>query len=98
MNSTAVSSSAFDVDACIRPDRVHRSVYVDPTIFEAELGRIFERSWIYVGHESQVANPGDYYATRLGRNPVVMVRAKDRKIRVFLNRWTCPSTSAPTTA
>ena len=79
-------SSAFDVDACVRANRVHRSVYVDAAIFEAELTRIFERTWIYVGHESQVGKPGDYYATRIGRHPVVMVRGKDEQIRVFLNR------------
>jgi phenylpropionate dioxygenase-like ring-hydroxylating dioxygenase large terminal subunit len=61
-------------------------VYVDEAIFEAELTRIFERSWIYVGHASQVPKTGDYYATRIGRHPVVMVRGGDGEIRVFLNR------------
>jgi phenylpropionate dioxygenase-like ring-hydroxylating dioxygenase large terminal subunit len=78
--------SSFDADAYVRPTAVHRSVYVDAAIFEAELTRLFERSWIYVGHESQVEQPGEYYATRIGRHPVVMVRGSDRQIRVFLNR------------
>jgi len=34
-------ASPFDVDSCVRSTRVHRSVYVDPAIFEAELTRIF---------------------------------------------------------
>lgn len=76
----------IDVDACVLPNRVHRSVYVDQRIFEAELTKIFDRTWIYVGHESQVPSCGDYYATRIGRHPVVMVRGKDDKIRVFINR------------
>jgi benzoate/toluate 1,2-dioxygenase alpha subunit len=76
----------FDFGTCVRPTTVHRSVYVDAAIFETELTRIFERSWIYVGHESQVAKPGDYYATRIGRHPVVLVRGDDMKIRVFFNR------------
>ena len=75
-----------DFSACIRPTAVHRSVYVDAAIFETELTRIFERSWVYVGHESQVAKPGDYYASRIGRHPVVLVRGDDMKIRVFFNR------------
>jgi benzoate/toluate 1,2-dioxygenase alpha subunit len=75
-----------DFSACIRPTAVHRSVYVDAAIFETELTRIFERSWVYVGHESQVAKPGDYYASRIGRHPVVLVRGDDKKIRVFFNR------------
>lgn len=77
---------SIDVDACVSPSRVHRSVYVDEAIFQLELTKIFERTWIYVGHESQLAKPGDYYATRIGRHPVLMVRGKDEKIRVFLNR------------
>ena len=75
-----------DFSTHVRPTAVHHSVYVDPAIFEIELTRIFERSWIYVGHESQVARPGDYYATRIGHHPVVMVRGNDQKIRVFFNR------------
>lgn len=70
----------------VRSDAVHRSVYVDQSIFEAELERIFERTWVYVGHESQVRGSGDYYATRIGRHPVLMVRGDDSKIRIFLNR------------
>ena len=79
-------SKTLDVDACVRPGGVHRSVYVDAAIFETELTRIFERSWIYLGHESQVAKPGDYYATRIGRHPVLMVRGQEGEIRVFINR------------
>jgi phenylpropionate dioxygenase-like ring-hydroxylating dioxygenase large terminal subunit len=78
--------SRLNADALVRPASVHRSVYVDSDVFEAELTRIFERSWIYVGHDSQVAKPGDYYATHIGRHPVVMVRGADTKIRIFLNR------------
>ena len=38
--------------ALVRDDRVHRSVYTDPAIFDLEMDRIFGRAWIYVGHES----------------------------------------------
>lgn len=81
-----MSTTSFDIEACIRPGRVHRTVYVDQAIFEAELTRIFARTWIYVGHESQVSHAGDYYATRIGRTPVVMVRGQDDRVRVFVNR------------
>jgi phenylpropionate dioxygenase-like ring-hydroxylating dioxygenase large terminal subunit len=75
-----------DVDGLVLPDRVHRSVYTDPAIFELEMRRVFGRAWLYVGHESQVPNPGDYYCTRLGRQPVLMVRGDDGVIRVLHNR------------
>jgi len=79
-------ASPFDVDSCVRSTRVHRSVYVDPTIFEAELTRIFERTWIYIGHESQVPRAGDFFATRIGRHPIVLIRGDDGETRVFFNR------------
>jgi phenylpropionate dioxygenase-like ring-hydroxylating dioxygenase large terminal subunit len=48
--------------------------------------RIFGRAWIYVGHESQIKKPGDYFATRLGRRPVVMVRGEDGRVHVVHNQ------------
>ena len=75
-----------DIRDLVRPGRVHRRLYTDPGIFERELEKIFGRSWIYVGHESQVPEPGDFYATRIGRQPVVMVRHGDDSIRVLHNR------------
>ena len=70
----------------VRPGRVHRRLYTDPEIFEIEMARIFGRAWIYVGHDSQVAEPGDYVSTRIGRQPVVMVRHADGEIHVLHNR------------
>ena len=63
-----------DFSRFFKPGRVHRQLYTDPAIFELEMERIFGTAWIYIGHESQVKNPGDYFATQIGRRPVVMVR------------------------
>ena len=47
-----------------RPDegiyRVDRSVYTDPAILELEMEHIFEGSWIYAAHESQIPEKGDF--------------------------------------
>src|SRR5271168_5050326 len=75
-----------DLSRFIQPGRVHRQIYTDPTIFELELERIFGVAWIYVGHESQVKNPGDYFRTFIGRKPVVLVRDADGAIRVIHNQ------------
>ena len=65
--------------------RVDRSIYTDPEAFEAEIKNIFEGSWIFACHESQVAKPGDYFALDAGRQPVVIWRQPDGDIKGFIN-------------
>jgi len=80
------SVSQQDMSQFIAPGRVHRRIYTDPAIFELEMERIFGAAWIYVGHESQVREPGDYACTRIGRKPVVLVRDAEGEIRVIHNQ------------
>src|SRR3979411_3555488 len=82
----ATSLDLRSIDALVEPGRVHRRVYTDPEIFELEMERIFGRAWLFVGHTSQVPNPGDYITTELGRQPVIMARHSDGKVHVLLNR------------
>jgi nitrite reductase/ring-hydroxylating ferredoxin subunit len=66
---------------------VHGSIYSSPDIFALEQDRIFRRCWLYVAHESEVAEPGDYKTTFAGTQPVIVARgADDGQVRVLLNR------------
>jgi len=73
------------IKSLINHERVHRSIYTDPDIFEQEMQMIFERAWVYVGHESQVPSPGDFITAVLGRKPVVMSRHTDGNVYVIHN-------------
>lgn len=70
------------------PQRVRRDIYVDPAVFEAEMTRIFTRSWVYVGHESEVVEPGAFTSTHIGRTPVILTRTERGEVVVLLNRCT----------
>lgn len=78
--------SQADIAELIRPTQIHRRLYTDPEIFELEMEKIWNAAWIYIGHESQVPNPGDYITMNYGRMPAIMVRDKDRSVHVLHNR------------
>jgi phenylpropionate dioxygenase-like ring-hydroxylating dioxygenase large terminal subunit len=80
------SGGVFDWDDLVQPDRVHRSLYTDPRIFDIEMDRIFGQAWILVGHDSQIPAPGDYVTAMIGRQPVIMVRHRDGVAHVLFNR------------
>lgn len=65
--------------------RCRRDIFTDPALFELEMKHIFERNWVYLAHESQVAQPNDYFTTWIGRVPVVLLRAKDGALNAFVN-------------
>ena len=66
--------------------RIHGSLYTDQEIFLAEMKHIFGRTWVYVGHESEIPDPGDYKSTAIGTQPVVLSRHEDGNLYVMLNR------------
>ncbi|HZP75458.1 MAG TPA: Rieske 2Fe-2S domain-containing protein [Pseudolabrys sp.] len=75
-----------DLVPLVQQARVHRSLYTDPQIFELELEHLFGKAWLYVGHESQIKNPGDYFCTRIGRKPIIVARDLEGTVRVIHNQ------------
>ena len=69
--------------------RVHRSSMTSDDLFHLEQQHIFNRCWLYVGHESEVANPGDYRRRSIAGRPLLMVRSReDGQVRILLNSCT----------
>jgi p-cumate 2,3-dioxygenase subunit alpha len=65
--------------------KVHRSAFTSEEIFKREQEQIFNRSWLYVGHESEIANRNDFRTRRVGGRTVIYTRDKQGDIRVLLN-------------
>jgi len=86
--TTTVPADRAAWDALIEHDRVHGSLYTDPAIFDAELERIWYRTWVFVGHESEVPEPNDYVVKSIGPQPIIMTRDKQGEIHLLLNRCT----------
>lgn len=72
----------------IKDDHVHGSLYADPAIFQDELQKIWYRTWVYVGHESEVPKPNDFVMKSIGPQPVIMTRGTEGQIHLVQNR--CP--------
>lgn len=90
MPQAAVSQAAAvpDYTALIEPTRVNSRLYYDPDIFKEELEKIWYKTWVYVGHTSEIPNKNDYVTKSIGPMPVLMVRDKDGEVRLLLNK--CP--------
>jgi phenylpropionate dioxygenase-like ring-hydroxylating dioxygenase large terminal subunit len=82
------NSTRADIDSLVQDDRVSGRVYYDPAIFDQELERIWYSDWIYVAHESEIPEPGDYVTRRIGLQPVIVSRDEDGGINLLLNRCT----------
>ena len=80
------SQTSLDLSGMVQAARIHRRLYTDPAIFEMELERIFGTAWLYVGHESQVRNPGDYFLTQLARKALVITRDSAGQLRALHNQ------------
>ena len=59
--------------------------YTDPQIFEREKQGLLARSWQFAGHESDVAEPGDYFTFEVAGESLFCIRGRDGQLRTFYN-------------
>ena len=74
------------VEQLVRADAVHRDVYTNQELFDLEMRHLWRNTWVFVGHDSQVPNPGDYVSVQVADQPVVMIRDKSGEVYVHYNR------------
>ncbi|MCS5654734.1 MAG: aromatic ring-hydroxylating dioxygenase subunit alpha [Dehalococcoidia bacterium] len=77
----ARAGSMVDLDAGL----ISREVFVSPEIYAQEQEQLFARAWLYIGHESQVSKPGDFFVSSMGEESVILCRDRQDEIHVFLN-------------
>ena len=74
------------LDTLVQPDRARTTLYTDRALFEQEMTKVFENTWVWVAHVSEVAKPGDFKTAHVGLQPVIVVRDRKNVVHVHLNR------------
>ncbi len=64
---------------------VPSSIYNDPLLFELEKERLFKRAWVFLAHETEIREPGDFVVRAIVDDSVLVIRADDGSVRAFLN-------------
>lgn len=90
-NSIDVSDLIVD-DPTREVFKVNRSTMTSQEIYELEKEKIFAECWLYLGHESEIENPGDFKSRDVAGRPLFFTRTKAGEIKVFYN--TCPHRGA----
>lgn len=72
--------------------KVNRQAFINPEILETEREAIFSKCWLYMGHESEVPNQGDFHRRKVGGRNLIFTRSHDGEIRAFYN--SCPHRGA----
>lgn len=86
LNATSCGYEIDDLRSLAPTGWVHSSLYTDEKIFDLEIERIFHSGWVFIGHESEIAEKGEFKRRQIGRQPVIFVRGQDGEVRVLLNR------------
>ena len=67
------------------PRALDPTFYTDPLVHQRELNTIFQRTWQYAGHVSDLPDPGSYVTAYSGNQPVLVLRGADGELRAFRN-------------
>ncbi len=65
--------------------RIARDMFTEPELFDLEMELIFEKTWIYACHESEIPNPNDYLTMRAGRQPMIITRDGSGELHALVN-------------
>jgi phenylpropionate dioxygenase-like ring-hydroxylating dioxygenase large terminal subunit len=69
----------------VRRGMIPAHIYNDREIYELEKQHIFARAWIFVGHESEIAQPGDYVVRRILEDSFIITRDENGNVCAHFN-------------
>src|SRR5258708_4145166 len=92
MNAFQRMNTALLIDESKKIFKVSRRAFVDPDILEAERAQIFDKCWLYLGHSSELAKPGDFVTRSVGGRNILFARDGKGVLKAMLN--TCPHRGA----
>jgi len=65
--------------------RVHRDAYTSEEVLQKEREEIFDKSWLYVGHVSEIPRKGDFKTREVGGRPIIFNRDRNNEVQVQIN-------------
>jgi phthalate 3,4-dioxygenase subunit alpha len=74
-----------ELAADVRRGMVPAQIYSDPAVFEIEKRRVFGTTWVFLAHESEIPEPGDYVVRRIIDDSFIVSRDEHGEIRVLFN-------------
>ncbi|MEU3271076.1 Rieske 2Fe-2S domain-containing protein [Saccharomonospora sp. NPDC006951] len=69
----------------VRRGMIPAHIYNDEEVFQLEKERLFGRAWVFVGHESEIPQPGDYVVRRVLDDSFILSRGEDHQVRAMFN-------------
>ena len=67
---------------------ISRRCWSDEGVYVLEKRGIFGKSWLFLGHESQIRAPGDFVQAYMCETPIILSRGQDGGIYANINSCT----------
>lgn len=84
-SNSVLSNDLFKIDPIERAETIPAAWYLDSLFYELDKELLFERSWHFVGHISQLTHPGSFIVTTIGNESILIVKDTEGQIRAFFN-------------
>ncbi|WJJ92592.1 aromatic ring-hydroxylating oxygenase subunit alpha [Neopusillimonas aromaticivorans] len=89
-NTSNAGHAGIDIDKVLENlaegvdyGRVPATLYGNKDVYERELNQIFARAWVFMAHESEIPNKGDYVSRKIGEDDFIVTHDADGQFNVL---------------